>query len=140
MNPNFDINAFLQKAAQAASDAAQWTQVQATDVVREFFRWQIASDILSIGISLFVWVGLWIAFRKSAYAKNVSESREYGKGTIDMSDASFLHGMNIAFGTALPSILIPIIVIVNVVDLVKIYVAPKLYLIEYAASLIKNHH
>lgn len=103
----------LKKSMELAEKTGQFVIDQAPDLLQEFYRWHMAQDIFYI-VSALLLNSIWLLFTN----KNI---REYNKD-IDY----FLSGV-----FCLPTFLSLILILINILDLLKLILAPKLYLIEY---------
>lgn len=110
----------LKKSMELAEKTGQFVIDQAPDLLQEFYRWHMAQDIFYI-VSALLLNSIWLLFTN----KNI---REYNKD-IDY----FLSGV-----FCLPTFLSLILILINILDLLKLILAPKLYLIEY--FLWKNYY
>ncbi|HAT2607121.1 TPA: hypothetical protein I8235_000030 [Kluyvera intermedia] len=129
----------LKKASDGVDAAVSFSQAQIPDVVHQLLVWKFASSIVVMI------VGLCLLFTALLTARMILIS--YSKANVRdgswVIDNSFEYVKSISF-TASAVILfcviifvVSILVVINSFDWLKIWLAPKLYLIEYAASLIK---
>ncbi|WP_274371764.1 hypothetical protein [Morganella morganii] len=126
----------LKKASDGIDSAVAFSQAQLPDVVAQLLTWNFASSLIyfSLGISIFL-TGIlfpFVAMRQRAkgclWTKYEFNSRS--TCTSDLYDFSIV---------SVPISLIPVGLLMSLLSntWLKILLAPKLYLIEYAASLIK---
>lgn len=115
----------LQKASNGIDSAVSFSQAQIPDVVHQLLVWNFTTSlifsVLGIGILL---LSQYIAWRAIKYFRTVWE----GDDLIDHPEVAFYitaYLLSWAFAAW-----------INLTWL-KIWLAPKLYLIEYAASLVK---
>lgn len=115
----------LQKASNGIDSAVSFSQAQIPDVVHQLLVWNFTSSMISTIIGFLLFLGAqcasWLIFKK---LKNDWAGDEFFE-----HPESMIVGMIYAF-TYLP------LALTNM-DWLKIWLAPKLYLIEYAASLVK---
>lgn len=111
-------------AQKAGTEAFLFTKEQVPDVIQQLLRWKFA-EALSVAafclalITLCFWVARW------AWEAE-------GKSYMD-------EGHAFCFMLSLLTSLISIIFLwVNALTALQIYIAPKVYLLEYAATLIKK--
>lgn len=143
----------LGEAKTAVAQAAMWGKMQAVDVIHQFIMWNLSIDIFGIIVPILIATVLTIVFRKSSFYKGSVEAIKAHEKALDddgtrknrLTNSELEGHVAIVFFTNLftvfiPWIIGPIIALINLYDLIEILVAPKLYLIEYAANLVKNHH
>jgi hypothetical protein len=123
----------LQKSLNAVQDGAIWLQGQLPDVIRQFILLHIAQAIFFICLGILIIVFGWVGYFKMKKLKT-----EYLKGnqTIYADSSGYTAGMILfaAFGSVLGSLFI----LMNLFDLLTLLIAPKIYLLEYVASLLSN--
>ena len=105
----------LEKALNIAEQSGDFVIEQAPLLLKEFYQWHIASRIMG-SCSFIVPLILFIYFYKKAEWQNIE-----GNG--------FSEAMSVVLGMA--TIFTITFSIINIYNLVFIYVAPKLYLINY---------
>lgn len=117
------IAAILKQALEAAQHGGQWLAGQIPDVLHQLLLWNIAIGAICLIGLLLVVVGDILIWRK-AFAYEASEHGD-GNGVF-------------AAGVATVVLLIPLLIFAsNTLDGLKALVAPKLFLLEYAAHLVK---
>lgn len=113
----------INSSVQGAGDAISWAKYQIPDVIHQLLMWKAVESgiIFSVFVVLSL-IGLYL-------------SKKFIKWTID-GNAEF------SPITALCVLILstPIIGVFNSLDWLKIWIAPKIYLIEYAANLMKATH
>ncbi|WP_288500887.1 hypothetical protein [uncultured Erwinia sp.] len=116
----------LQKASNGIDAAVSFSQAQIPDVIHQLLMWNFAESIIFslTGVLLFL-LAQYLTFRIFKYLRKEWEGDYFS----DHPESIFL------FMAWLLINFIPI----NLLDLswLKIWIAPKLYLIEYAAHLVK---
>ncbi|WP_031524539.1 hypothetical protein [Siccibacter colletis] len=137
----------LQKAANGIDAAVSFSQAQIPDVVNQLLVWNMVHSLIMtlIAISTIPLI-LWFVkrqFQKVEIGKFSNEGYSWDRGNPKYSptmvwdskgELSFL----IAPGAAVLCIwAVWVIGVVTKMTWLKIWLAPKLYLLEYAASLIK---
>ena len=116
----------LQKASDGIDSAVAFSQAQIPDVVHQLLVWNFVSSVLFQFFILLAVAGY--AFAAYKFVK-ISSSKNLGEGTLIVSAVSLVVGACFAVGLS--------VAFFSYFDWLKIWLAPKLYLIEYAASLIK---
>lgn len=116
----------LQKASDGIDSAVSFSQAQIPDVVHQLLVWNTVSSILFQLFILSAIGGYIFAVYKSI---KLSNDRYISDGAIVAAVSAFSVGGVIVIGLG--------VAFFAYFDWLKIWLAPKLYLIEYAASLIK---
>lgn len=116
----------LNKTISAVENGAEWIAGEIPDVVQQLLTWHfVEAIVLSLLAGTFIAVVAF--FTPSAF-------REMRKRD-DEADATkiipWIFGSGVSVIVGLP------VFITNLLTALKIWVAPKLYLLEYASSLIK---
>lgn len=113
----------LQKAASGLDSAVAFSQAQLPDVIHQLMYWKAASYGLRIVVMSLLLCGCVVLFRKGLeWAK---DDELDGAGIISLIISCFL-GIILAF-----------LVFENTGNLLQLWLAPKIWLIEYAADLVK---
>jgi hypothetical protein len=111
---------------EQASNVTNWANAEVPLFIQEFLIWNFYSgliNIVGILISLVIIFGLCIKFKK-----NLFESFEYGDPL-----------MVITLVFTIPiAISLLVVLFCDVKDVIQIKVAPKVYLVEKAAEMIKK--
>lgn len=129
----------LQKAVGGIDAAVSFSQAQIPDIVHQLLVWNFVQSMIAtlIGISLICASPLIAKSILSTFGK--AEIKD-GSWTVDQS-FDFVKSMSFPAFAVLAfcagGFIVSIMVVVNNMDWLKIWLAPKLYLLEYAASLIK---
>ncbi|HBL4693587.1 hypothetical protein INP82_22585 [Citrobacter sedlakii] len=113
----------LQKASNGIDAAVSFSQAQVPDVIHQLLVWNAVSSLMFQAIAILTVMGFLLTVKK---AWEIAEG---------CSGADFFAFWYIVCG-ALASIIMFVGFWFNF-DWLKIWLAPKLYLIEYAATLIK---
>lgn len=116
----------LQKASNGIDSAVSFSQAQIPDVVHQLLLWKAASSAL---FQAFI-----LAFLIFYAWSSVKAIKKVANGTLDDAGDTICILWTIFGGV---SGLILFICFWFNFDWLKIWLAPKLYLIEYAASLVK---
>ncbi|WP_234262273.1 hypothetical protein [Klebsiella aerogenes] len=113
----------LQKAANGIDAAVSFSQAQLPDVVEQLMHWKMASYSLQILTCLLIIVAMVFLFKKSC--KWFKDYKKEGFGILGM--------------IASPIVSAPcaIIFFISTGNLIQLWIAPKIWLIEYAACLVK---
>jgi hypothetical protein len=109
----------LKKASNGIDSAVSFSQAQIPDVIQQLLMWNAVS---SAGIQIICLIAIIACVYLMIFAWNEGDDGEAVLAVL--------------FFTGVGSIAC-IVVIFNNFDWLKILLAPKLYLIEYAASLVK---
>lgn len=122
----------FEHAASAVQDGAIWLQGQIPDVIKQFLKWKATEDIVYIVLGLMVGLGAYIISRIcwKMHKTAVENSHYY--------DGSWMIG--VILPAIIGTILTLLIVCHNLLDLLEILIAPKVYLLEYAANVYQSHH
>lgn len=107
----------IQKATDSASAAMDWAMVQIPDLIQQLLTWNLIQSImLAVIFAAFSAFGFWMLYQTT--------KEEYrGEGGFAVV------GFFMMVGCALPAV-------VQIFEAVKIWVAPKLWLLEYAVDLV----
>lgn len=148
----------LQKAGDGIDAAVSFSQAQIPDVVNQLLIWKAVSSFLSFSIGMaliFIGPKLIIRFYKMAKSShaaaidNAKKDYEEGKPWTRYSPGSSVTSVTfdsingsgwaitLIAGIAFIVLFITSLAFVTEFDWLKIWLAPKLYLLEYTASLIK---
>ncbi|MGG7725855.1 hypothetical protein PGN57_09510 [Klebsiella aerogenes] len=114
----------LQKAASGVDAAVSFSQAQVPDIIRQLMVWKAASyGMRVLFMSLFLLGCIWL-FRKA-----LKWNKSYENETLGICSLIF------------SSLMGPIFVIgilLNISNGVQLWLAPKIWLIEYTAQLLKG--
>jgi hypothetical protein len=103
---------------------------EAPDVIQQLLQWNFITNLIYFGISMLILVGIMIMvkfhYKKAKNYWNENENR--------IQEDNFI-GFNILILIFYILPIIPFVICFNLTWL-KILIAPKLYLLEYAANLI----
>ncbi|ELY2536613.1 hypothetical protein SMB94_004005 [Cronobacter sakazakii] len=137
----------LQKASNGIDAAVSFSQAQIPDVIHQLLVWNMVHSLIMtlIAISTIPLVFLFVKrqCRKVEVGKFGNEGYSWDKGNPKYSptmvwDSKGELSLLIAPGAAVLFFwVLWVIVVVTKMTWLKIWLAPKLYLIEYAASLVK---
>lgn len=117
------LSELLQKASNGVDAAVSFSQAQVPDVIHQLLIWNAVSSLMFQAVAILTVMGFLLTVKK---AWVIAEG---------YSGADFFAFLYIVCG-ALASIIMFVGFWFNF-DWLKIWLAPKLYLIEYAASLMK---
>jgi hypothetical protein len=127
------VNEILVKAINAATQGAEFLKEQIPDVVRQLLLWTFWHDVIVALVWLFLLVLFWILWSKNLL-KNAKE--EYAKrGFDDWCIAALVPGLIGAFASIF---VISQGIVANALEALQIAIAPKVWLLEYAAHLIRH--
>jgi len=128
-------NQVLAALIESVANVRDFAIEHAPDVIQELLTWNFTTTLISfVGCLICIGVWLYLNWRQYKWIKNGGGGRErncYGENTDELSPFLILNLFQIVliFGF-LGWISISM-------DWLKIWLAPKLYLIEYAAELVK---
>lgn len=108
---------------QSASDVVEFSKQQIPQVIHELLMWRATNAAIWMLVGIVILIGMWKAFK--AINKCVKDTGE--------DDNYIMH-----IGTAMLAIIGLGFFLPNLLELLQILVAPKVYLIEYSADLIKK--
>ena len=126
MNLEEKLQPIIEKAIVAAEKTGEFVIEQAPLVLQEFYRWHLAEHIFLLVIGILLCSLMFIAKPFLPYEEEKRRSINYlgKKVEVDFGIPAYVFGLT--------SFLIGIIMFfVNLLPIIKILVAPKLYLIEY---------
>lgn len=137
----------LQKAANGIDAAVSFSQAQIPDVVHQLLVWNMTHSLIMtvIAISTIPLV-VWFVkrqYRKVEIGKFGNEGYSWDKGNPKYSPTMVWDSKGELSFLIVPGVAVLlfwglwVIAIVTKMTWLKIWLAPKLYLLEYAASLIK---
>lgn len=119
------IAAILKQALEAAQHGGQWLAGQIPDVLRQLLVWNITVGALcALGLLVLLILDV-VAWRKAAAYEGAADIYRSGNGYFT---AAMMTGIACLPGTFL---------LMGASDGLKAFVAPKLFLLEYAANLVK---
>lgn len=130
MNEQLEI--LIKKAIEAAEKTGEFVIDQAPDVLQEFYRWHLISNAFTAVILILATIAIWKMF-KAIGRKSEDDFCSY-------TDTVFLFGKHYETLTGIMLLVMGVIfgggltlgfAIQSIYNVVFIYVAPKLYLIEY---------
>lgn len=148
----------LQKAVNGIDAAVSFSQAQIPDVINQLLLWKAVSSFISFAVgAVLIFAGPKLVIRFYRMAKqahmsalnNAQKDYEQGKAWTRYSPGSSVTSVSfdslvgsgfaitLVTGIAFIAVAIVSLVLVTEFDWLKIWLAPKLYLLEYAASLIK---
>lgn len=125
------INSILQKAIEAATNGAEFLKGEIPEVVQQLLTWKMTEAMLNIGISLLVYAitaiilyKWWKSFRIRHRERccHTGEDGALWAITCILGIVEFIVFLVFTCG--------------NAFDMLKIWIAPKVYLLEYATRLI----
>lgn len=122
----------FEKTATVVHDGTIWLQGQIPDVIQQFLKWKATEDIFFIVIGLLVGLSGFILYRVfwKLHKNAQSDDNNY-------YDGSWMFG--VVLSSILGTIISLIIICPNLLDLLEILIAPKVYLLEYAANVYQMH-
>lgn len=119
------LSEVLQKAVTGVEQGVDFLSAQLPDVVHQLLMWKMAESIvynlLAVGVTLFT---IWCWGKFNAAIKEDGFNEDAGPPIL-------------ICGGAITIITAVFVMLALNLDWLKIWLAPKVYLIEYAASLVK---
>ncbi|ENH4956993.1 hypothetical protein ACLIAG_000097 [Enterobacter hormaechei] len=128
----------LQKASNGIDAAVSFSQAQVPDVIHQLLVWSSVQSALCQAFGLLFLIG---AMKLPVFARRARKNGEKwtahdGKPNDGWFISSFSYDMCTLMAPIAGTIIGILMVALNF-DWLKIWLAPKIYLIEYAASLVK---
>lgn len=123
----------LQKASNGIDSAVAFSQAQIPDIVHQLLMWKFVSSLICMSASAAIFISC------LSFVFWSSKQRKEGAGWTRFMGDSEISSVKYDF-TVIASIIftgISLCVFLSSFEWLKIWIAPKLYLMEYAASLIK---
>lgn len=138
----------LQRAVSGVDAAVNFSQSQIPDVIHQLLVWKFTQSVIGQIFSIIIIVCLVIMVNKGLKNKGVKEekkewryetySRSYiGHGLFYDNEGDITVFCIMSIIASIFMSLAMITLFLNNFDWLQIWIAPKLYLIEYAASLVK---
>lgn len=123
MSNNLDnaLAEIINKAASGVDDAVIFISGQIPDVVSQVLLFELTWNLLISSISLF-------SFLFFAFIAKKGFKEEFGKSELNIEAAT---------GGVSLSLISLIFFVLYMEEVLKIWIAPKIFLIEYAADLVK---
>jgi len=120
---NDELAALINKSLAGADAAASFLQAQLPDVIHQLLVWHAVSSFLSQALSVAWFIGLVLWVKAGTKNKGMGAlHEEWLAGTI---------------GVGFVGSIVFILVFFYNFDWLKIWLAPKIYLLDYVASLVK---
>lgn len=138
MNPDLQ-NRVFEWVSTAANAVGEWTAREVPLFIQEYLTWKFWENVLGVGaflVGFVIFLGIWLAIRFTAYKwadKGIKEGRDNDGELYALKWIPILVWTVIClltFAAQFPY--------QNAVNIVKIKVAPKVYLLEEAAKFIKK--
>lgn len=140
----------LGKANSGIDAGATFLQAQLPDVIQQLLVWKMADSSVTAILSIAFFIGSLLILRKTLppfmlHMKGYSLYMNNNRNELEEEGRRLMNENAGCFWLALPSITLTIISLIVVAAkvpsgisvILKIWLAPKIYLIEYAASLAK---
>lgn len=128
----------LLAAIQTAKQTGDWVKGQLPGIVHQLLTWNLISDCLTILFTLLL-VGIFALSLKRFFSSYKKEKEVY-KGCFDITDMPY-YGFPWACWLLFDGIFTAVFIIASVLDIYdafEIWFAPKVWLLEYAAHLLKS--
>lgn len=123
----------LQKASDGIDSAVSFSQAQIPEVVHQLLVWNAVSSALLQLLGIAMVAGAFLALSHALRCRKRGD--EWTRFMPGSSRASIAY--DLCFPAFIVSSALGVIIAICSFDWLKIWLAPKLYLLEYAASLIK---
>jgi hypothetical protein len=120
------VNQILQSAIEKASQGAEFLKDQIPDVVQQLIHWKIASNSLTVCLSI---LAILASYRIATKWVDLTPD-EFGFWRIPRTLA-VIGGMGV-------SLLAALVGIDASFNLLELFFAPKVWLLEYAAHLVRH--
>lgn len=136
MNETFKqaVNEILLSTIESVSQAKDFVLAELPDVVQQLLMWKMVESIFYSTISISLTVISVFYWRWVIKSRNADWTRE--RGNKNEPSDSYMAAV-IVGGIVTALVVAPIVLINFNLDWVQILVAPKIYLIEYVAELVK---
>lgn len=112
----------ITKATETAGKAVDFLSAEIPDVIKQLIQWKIAENGFLVFLALAFLIA-WVTKLASHFYKRAEEDEPF---------------CVVVIGGWLLSVFCSIIVICGSLELIQLIVAPKVWLIEYAAHLVKG--
>lgn len=116
------VASLIQKAMDGVDQAVDFSKAQLPDVIEQLIHWKLAAYSMRIATCILIITGMYFVFKKSY---------EWHEG-FDKESAGFF---GLLF-SSLISLVCLAVLIDNIGNLIQLWLAPKVWLIEYAAQLM----
>lgn len=113
----------INSSVSGVGDALSWAKGQIPDVIHQLLMWKAIESGIYCAISVVVFI-ICLYLVKQLVKFTLNGNDEFWPATI----------LSAVIGA------LPIIGVFNNLDWLKIWIAPKIYLLEYAAQLLKGTH
>lgn len=113
----------LQKASSGIDAAVSFSQAQLPDIIRQLMAWKAAAYALNVIFALLLLIGCIVAFRKG-----LKWFESYDKDVLGLFALMF---------SSVGVVLAGFVIMDNISSGIQLWLAPKIWVIEYAASLVK---
>lgn len=125
------VASIINKALSGVDEAVSLLSTELPDVVHQLLLWKLVDSLLGVGVCLIVFIlGVFFCKRLLQAHKNDEEwTTDYAGWSVPMVLSSIV---------TFSMLLVPFMVVwCPLTTALKIWIAPKIYLIEYAAQLVK---
>lgn len=122
--------AIIEKASSSVEEGSVFLQGQLPSVVEELLRWKLISSCFAVVVGA-IFVISWIVCCRSGYRAKAGSFWKEAHGDFTAQAFAIIFAGGLISGAA------SIFVIFGILSSLQILFAPKIYLIEYASSLIK---
>lgn len=119
------LDSILSLLESSAKTAGNFAAEQAPEVIQQLLQWKFTISLIIFCVGIFLIIASLVATYKIFFYY-----KEKNKGSYDEGAEFF--SLSILFGVLVGAILLS-----NSIDWLQIWIAPKLYLLEYASSLLK---
>ena len=124
----------IQKTQAGIGDAVDFAVTQSPEVIQQLLMWKAIESVVNCVVGLLCFAAIYLFVR---FVKNYPQPESFREGNLVWWDKGELNPTTVVFGgMGIIALSICGIFLINITWL-KIWIAPNLYLVEYAASMIK---
>jgi len=129
------VNKLMIEMIETAGAVKSFVVTEAPEVVQQLLAWTVWENVIWLGIAIIllclaIWNGLKIFKFNKKYSGLTYDERQEGEGSFFMW---FVSSIVLSLITLITTAHMPSYIL----EIVKISVAPKVWLLEYASSLVK---
>lgn len=130
----------LNRAISGIDKAVEFSQAKIPDVIHQLLMWNFVESLMMTIIAIATIYPFFVFSRRQFKRIIINSDSGYGreyKTTMIYDRDGDVNPLSLVYGIV--SVFYSTVVIIVILDLtwLKIWIAPKLYLLEYAASLVK---
>jgi len=128
----------IERAMHGVDSVVEFSKAEIPDVIHQLLLWHFAESLIYFSIGIIIFVILFLYCKLIMINRWWPEYKRQMKGNYN--DRTEFITFALPFTSALGTVILTVIgvfVIFANLDWLKIWIAPKLYLLEYGASLIR---